>query len=184
MVNKKRKPLRVRKSNNMCANRLADTTKLSETAKQFALQLPAPTTSELIINAFNGDKQEAARQLSQVTGIKYKSMLDTLTRYLANRATPSKKRKELFKQFYIPDAKSNLKIQIRGCVLVSSEYYYKESTWHNPIMIARNDVIAFLELAQESNSLGYEFLNGMYMRTGIRDSMITWLDNVEIRMSF
>lgn len=178
-----------------CYGRGEDTHKLHDIAESTYANLPAPSISELIMQ-YNGDKYVVAYELArQELGSKgteqeykraYARMLNDINRYLRKVRSPSKAMQTRFKKLYTPESKKNLRVKIRGCVHVSNEYYYKDSTWNNPVIIPASEVKAFLQASIENNETGYRILNGFYMGLihGLLNDTFIWLDNVEIDMSF
>lgn len=167
-----------------CYGKSADTEKLIEAVKRIETDLPPPSINDLIMR-FNGDKFELARKLSEGgTKKDYDNQLRNINRYLKKQRSPSTKTKQRFKELYLPPPRHNLKVKIKGCVNVSSEYYYKDNTWNKPIIVPSYDVIAFINLTKDNIEDGYKYLNGKYMQSGLSDDTIIWLNNVEIDMSF
>jgi len=168
-----------------CYGRTSDTHKLRDVSLDTYAKLPAPSISDLIMY-YNGDKFTTVRALIGENGTRqqYVNMLNNVNRYLRKARSPNKAMQTRFKELYLPDSTKNLQVRIRGCVQVSNEYYYKDSTWHKPIIIPASEVKAFLQASIENNAVGYQVLNGIYMRSGLVDDTFNWLDNVEIDMSF
>ena len=179
---------------NPCSSRSADTHKLREAVDD----IQPPSISDLIQN-FDGDKYRTAYELTRdelgstadVEEYKraYKNMLGDINRYLKHQRTPDRRMKERFKRLY--SYNKSLKVHIRGCVQVSNEYYYKDSTWNNPIQIRASDVSDFIQRTQDNIEDGYSMLNDAYMNNYqfnrskfTHDIDIIWLDNVQIQMRF
>ena len=147
-----------------------------------------------MVQYYEGDKYRLAYELTRHelgrSGTveeyqrKYKSNLHNVNRYLKKERTPSNEVKEQFKSMYLPQSRRSLKVHIRGCVRVSNEYYYKDSTWKKPIVISAKNANSFIKLAQDDIEAGYRYLNGIYMKSGIRDETFDWLDNTEVVMRF
>ena len=176
-----------------CQNRSLDRTRLSEAANKFKPSLPLPTVQDMI-QFFNGDKYKLAYELtrnelgSEATPATYKHTYDNnlsnINRYLKKTRTPSTSIKEQFKHIYQPQSNKGINVRLRGCVQVSNDYYYKDSTWKTPIRVPAREVVSFINLASENNASGYRYLNGKYMKSGLSDGTFNWLDNVEIDISY
>lgn len=177
-----------------CNNRTPDIKVLKDKANSFLPNLSIVNINDVIMN-FNGDKFKAAFELtkqqlgSQGTVQEYKKAytrnLNNLNRYLSGERRPSKEVRERFKKLVPVTNIKDLKVSIRGCVKVSSHYYYKGNKWTNPIIIPFNKVEQFINLASKDIVQGYGMLNASYMRSNNQfDYRITWLDNVEIDFSF
>ena len=194
----KRRQVKMARSNTRtgsqsCHNLGSDTIKLSEASKKMYARLKPPTIQELV-QFFNGDKYKLAFELTKAklgsipdTDIykkTYQNNLHDINRYMRKERTPSSEMKELFKKIFIPESEKPLTVKIRGCVQFSQTYYYKATTWDNPIIIPANLVNNFLKLASENNEAGYMYLNGIYMKSGTHSDDFTWLSNVQIDMSF
>jgi hypothetical protein len=179
-----------------CSGKSADTTRLAQVAKETESSLLPPSITELIQH-FDGDKYRTAYELTREdlgsTGNieeyqrQYKNYLGDINRYLKRTRTPNARMKERFKRLYTPNPSKSLKVRLRGCVRVSDDYYYKDTTWNNPIEIPANEVKEFLQLAQDNVQAGYGVLlnhwRGNQRSAGFRDTF-QWLDNVQIQMGF
>lgn len=197
MVDNKEKRQKIKASrrsgSTSCKSRSSDTKNLSEAATKAYNNLPAPSINDMV-QYYEGDKYRLAYELTRQelgrSGTveeyqrKYKSNLHNVNRYIKKERTPSNEVKEQFKSMYLPQSRKSLKVHIRGCVRVSNEYYYKDSTWKKPIVISAKNANSFIKLAQNDIEAGYRYLNGIYMKSGNSDSTFDWLDNTEIVMRF